>query len=82
MDQEDPKRPGPGRTTINRYGADFIAARARSGLIALELAKVAHPDRLTTDELRALRRQVLRRQAAVARAALAAKRAAAAEDDL
>lgn len=63
-----------GHVTIERYGADFIAARARAGLLAKELAKVAHPERLTPHEIEALRIQVMRRQAAKARAALAASR--------
>ena len=79
MEPVRPRTPGPGQTTIDRYGADFIAARARSGLLAQELAKVRHPERLTPDEVDAVYPQVMRRQAARARAAMAAKRAAARE---
>ena len=72
---------GGRHTTVERYGADFIATRARRGLLARELAKVAHPDRLTPDEIDAVYRQVMRRQTAKMRAAKAAKRAAQAERD-
>jgi hypothetical protein len=64
-----------GTTTQTRYGSDFIAARARRGLLASELAKVARPERLTPDEIAAVYRQLMRRQAARMRAAKAAKRA-------
>ena len=66
-----------GRAVIERYGADFIAARAREGLVRKEIEKVAHPERLTPDEVAAIRRQVMRRQAALMRAVRAAKRVSA-----
>lgn len=72
---------GGRHTTVERYGADFIAARARRGLLARELAKVAHPDRLTPHEIEAVYRQVMRRQAARMRAAKAAKRTVAPADE-
>ena len=72
---------GGRHTTVERYGYDFIAPRARRGLLARELAKVAHPDRLTPDEIEAVYRQVMRRQAAKMRAVKAAKSAAKAERD-
>jgi ribosome-binding protein aMBF1 (putative translation factor) len=67
---------GGRHTTVERYGYEFIAARARRGMLAKELAKVLHPERLTAAEIEAIRRQVMVRQAAVMRAAQAAKRAA------
>ena len=67
---------GGRHTTVERYGYEFIAARARRGMLAKELAKVLHPERLTEAEIEAIRRQVMVRQAAVMRAAQAAKRAA------
>jgi hypothetical protein len=63
-------------STIRRYGADFIAARMRRGMLKDELAKVHHPERLTPDEIDAIYRQVMIRQAAVMRAAKVAKRVA------
>lgn len=69
---------GGRHTTVERYGYEFIAARARNGLLARELAKVARPDRLTSEEIDAVYRQVMRRQAAKMRAAKAATRTAAA----
>jgi hypothetical protein len=59
-----------------RYGSDYLAARARRGMLAKELASVSHPERLTEDELDAIQRQCLVNQAAKMRAAKAAKRAA------
>jgi len=73
---------GGRHTTVERYGYEFIAARARRGLLARELAKVAHPDRLTPDEIDAVYRQVMRRQTAKMRAAKAAKRAVAAKQNV
>ena len=67
---------GGRHTTVERYGYEFIAARARRGMLAKELAKVLHPEKLTPDEIEAIRRQIMVRQAAVMRAAQAAKRAA------
>jgi hypothetical protein len=67
---------GGRHTTVERYGYEFIAARARRGMLAKELAKVLHPEKLTPDEIEAIRRQLMVRQAAVMRAAQAAKRAA------
>ena len=66
---------GGRHTTVERYGYEFIAARARRGMLAKELAKVLHPENLTPDEIEAIRRQTMVRQAALMRAAQAAKRA-------
>lgn len=66
-----------GHATIERYGKDFVGARAREGLVQREMTKArgGHPELLTRDEANAIRRQVWRRQAALMRAAKAMKRA-------
>lgn len=66
---------GGRHTTVERYGYEFIAARARRGMLAKELAKVLHPEKLTADEIDAVRRQTMVRQAAIMRASQAVKRA-------
>jgi hypothetical protein len=51
-----PSQPGHRRrTTIDRYGADFIAARAREGLVQGEIAQVAHSERLKPAEIAGFR---------------------------
>jgi hypothetical protein len=65
-----------GSTNIRRYGADFIAERARRGLLKGEIAGMRHPERLTPDQITAMLKQALIRQAALMRYAKAAKRAA------
>lgn len=50
-------------------------------LKARDTAWLGHPDRLTPDEIEAVYRQVMRRQAATMRAAKTAKRTAAAEQN-
>lgn len=73
--REEGRRRG-GYERIARYGADHVASQAREGLVARELVKVRHPERLTPEELEALKRQVWVRQAALMREARVVKRAA------
>ena len=76
MDPDTPKS-RRGVETIRRYGADFIAARARDGYIAKRLAEDGlDPERMKPADLAAYRTQALRNRAAQMRAAKVAKRAA------
>jgi len=61
---------------LERYGGDFTAARARDGLLKRELAKIPNSERLTPEQIEAVRRQTMIRQAALMRQARAAKHAA------
>lgn len=67
-----------GHATIERYGKDFISARAREGLVRRELSKAkgGRPELLTREEAEAIRKTVWLHQAQIMRQAKAIKRAA------